>query len=86
MSHEYIEIRGARENNLTNASLRIPKRQITVFSGVSGSGKSTIVFDTIASEARRQAPNPVPIWVIRLGDDLYDRSVNGRGVLGARRE
>jgi len=51
---EYIEIRGARENNLKNVSLRIPKRQITVFTGVSGSGKSSIVFDTIASEARRQ--------------------------------
>src|SRR5579863_5390407 len=54
MSQEYIEIRGARENNLKNVSLRIPKRQITIFTGVSGSGKSSIVFDTIASEAQRQ--------------------------------
>lgn len=54
MTQEYIEIRGARENNLKNVSLRIPKRKITVFTGVSGSGKSSIVFDTIASEARRQ--------------------------------
>jgi len=53
-SQEYIEIRGARENNLKNVSLRIPKRKITIFTGVSGSGKSSIVFDTIASEARRQ--------------------------------
>src|ERR1700756_2089379 len=51
---EYITIRGARENNLKNVSLRIPKRKITIFTGVSGSGKSSIVFDTIASEARRQ--------------------------------
>jgi excinuclease UvrABC ATPase subunit len=51
---EYIEIRGARENNLKNVSLRIPKRKITLFTGVSGSGKSSIVFDTLASEARRQ--------------------------------
>jgi excinuclease UvrABC ATPase subunit len=51
---EYIEIRGARENNLKNVSLRIPKRQITIFTGVSGSGKSSIVFDTIATEAQRQ--------------------------------
>ncbi|HSM58293.1 MAG TPA: excinuclease ABC subunit UvrA [Candidatus Sulfomarinibacteraceae bacterium] len=51
---EYIEIRGARENNLKNISLRIPKRKITVFTGVSGSGKSSIVFDTIAAEAQRQ--------------------------------
>jgi len=54
MSQEYITIRGARENNLKNVSLRIPKRTITLFTGVSGSGKSSIVFDTIASEARRQ--------------------------------
>src|SRR5512146_2684213 len=54
MPQEYIEIRGARENNLKNISLRIPKRRITVFTGVSGSGKSSIVFDTIATEAQRQ--------------------------------
>ncbi|HEU0301711.1 MAG TPA: excinuclease ABC subunit UvrA [Longimicrobium sp.] len=51
---EFIEIRGARENNLKDVSLRIPKRQITIFTGVSGSGKSSIVFDTIATEAQRQ--------------------------------
>jgi excinuclease UvrABC ATPase subunit len=49
-----IEIRGARENNLKDITLRIPKRQITIFTGVSGSGKSSIVFDTIATEAQRQ--------------------------------
>ena len=53
MPQEYIEIRGARENNLKNVSLRIPKRKITIFTGVSGSGKSSIVFDTIATEAQR---------------------------------
>jgi len=51
---EYIKIRGARENNLKDVSLSIPKRKITIFTGVSGSGKSSIVFDTIAAEARRQ--------------------------------
>jgi excinuclease UvrABC ATPase subunit len=50
---EYIEIRGARENNLKNVSLRLPKRKITIFTGVSGSGKSSIVFDTIATESQR---------------------------------
>lgn len=50
---EYIEIEGARENNLKNVSLRIPKRKITIFTGVSGSGKSSIVFDTVAAEAQR---------------------------------
>jgi excinuclease UvrABC ATPase subunit len=53
MPQEFIEIRGARENNLKNVSLRIPKRKITIFTGVSGSGKSSIVFDTIANESQR---------------------------------
>src|SRR5437588_2999744 len=53
LSQEFIEIRGARENNLKNISLRIPKRKITIFTGVSGSGKSSVVFDTIANEAQR---------------------------------
>ena len=53
MTQEYIEIRGARENNLKNVSLRIPKRKITIFTGVSGSGKSSIVFDTIGAESQR---------------------------------
>jgi excinuclease UvrABC ATPase subunit len=52
--NEFIDIRGARENNLKDVSLRVPKRQITIFTGVSGSGKSSIVFDTIATEAQRQ--------------------------------
>ncbi len=50
---EFIEIKGARENNLKNVTVRIPKRQITIFTGVSGSGKSSIVFDTVAAEAQR---------------------------------
>ncbi|HCB02340.1 MAG TPA: thiamine ABC transporter permease, partial [Anaerolineae bacterium] len=53
MTQEFIEIRNARENNLKNVSLKIPKRKITIFTGVSGSGKSSIVFDTIATEAQR---------------------------------
>ena len=53
MVQEYIEIRGARENNLKEVSLRLPKRKITIFTGVSGSGKSSVVFDTIANEAQR---------------------------------
>jgi excinuclease UvrABC ATPase subunit len=48
-----IEVRGARENNLKNISVDIPRRQITVFTGVSGSGKSSLVFDTIAAESQR---------------------------------
>jgi excinuclease UvrABC ATPase subunit len=51
--HDLIQVRGARENNLAGISLDIPKRRLTVFTGVSGSGKSSLVFDTIAAESRR---------------------------------
>jgi len=54
MSRQFIEVRGARENNLKDISLSIPKQKVTVFTGVSGSGKSSLVFDTIAAEAQRQ--------------------------------
>jgi len=54
MPQEYIEVRGARENNLRDVSLRLPKRKITIFTGVSGSGKSSLVLDTLASEAQRR--------------------------------
>jgi len=50
---EYIEIHGARENNLKDVTLKIPKRKIIIFTGVSGSGKSSLVFDTIAAESQR---------------------------------
>ncbi|WP_144119051.1 ATP-binding cassette domain-containing protein [Catellatospora sichuanensis] len=49
----FIQVRGARENNLKDISLDIPKRKITLFTGVSGSGKSSLVFDTIAAESQR---------------------------------
>lgn len=52
-SHELIRVHGARENNLRNVTVEIPKRRLTVFTGVSGSGKSSLVFDTIAAESRR---------------------------------
>ncbi|WP_244454166.1 ATP-binding cassette domain-containing protein [Micromonospora echinofusca] len=52
-SHDVIEIRGARENNLADISLDIPKRRLTVFTGVSGSGKSSLVFGTVAAESQR---------------------------------
>lgn len=54
MEQNFIRIVGARENNLKNISLNIPKKKITIFTGVSGSGKSSIVFETIAQEAGRQ--------------------------------
>ncbi|WP_022916307.1 ATP-binding cassette domain-containing protein [Ruania albidiflava] len=52
-SHDKIRVVGARENNLDGVSVEIPKRRITVFTGVSGSGKSSLVFDTIAAESQR---------------------------------
>src|ERR1700678_3465413 len=52
-SHELIRVHGARENNLKDVSVELPKRQLTVFTGVSGSGKSSLVFDTIAAESQR---------------------------------
>jgi excinuclease UvrABC ATPase subunit len=58
-----ITIRGARENNLKNVSLDIPKRQITVFTGVSGSGKSSLVFGTIAAESQRLINETYPAFV-----------------------
>ncbi|MFF3623331.1 ATP-binding cassette domain-containing protein [Streptomyces sp. NPDC002467] len=52
-SHGLIRVHGARENNLKDVSIEIPKRRLTVFTGVSGSGKSSLVFDTIAAESQR---------------------------------
>ncbi|ALO06529.1 Excinuclease ABC subunit A [Streptomyces venezuelae] len=52
-SHDTIRVLGARENNLKDISIEIPKRRLTVFTGVSGSGKSSLVFDTIAAESQR---------------------------------
>jgi excinuclease UvrABC ATPase subunit len=52
-SHDLIRVHGARENNLKDVSIGIPKRRLTVFTGVSGSGKSSLVFDTIAAESQR---------------------------------
>jgi excinuclease UvrABC ATPase subunit len=51
--HELIRVHGARQNNLKDVSVEIPKRRLTVFTGVSGSGKSSLVFDTIAAESQR---------------------------------
>ena len=63
MKSDDIVIRGARENNLKDISLRIPKHQITVFTGVSGSGKSSLVIDTIAAKSRRELNDTFPTFV-----------------------
>src|ERR687895_501037 len=52
-THDLIRVHGARENNLKDVSVELPKRRLTVFTGVSGSGKSSLVFDTIAAESQR---------------------------------
>ena len=52
-SHDLIRVQGARENNLKDVSVELPKRRLTVFTGVSGSGKSSLVFSTIAAESQR---------------------------------
>src|SRR5574339_299876 len=52
-SHDLIRVQGARENNLKDVSVEIPKRRLTVFTGISGSGKSSLVFGTIAAESQR---------------------------------
>ncbi len=54
MRQEYIEIKGARENNLKNIDLKIPRDKLTVFTGLSGSGKSSLAFDTIYAEGQRR--------------------------------
>ena len=52
-SHDLIRVQGARENNLKDISIEIPKRRLTVFTGVSGSGENSLVFATIAAESQR---------------------------------
>ena len=62
-THDQIRVRGARENNLKDVSVDLPKRRLTVFSGVSGSGKSSLVFDTIAAESQRMINETYPAFV-----------------------
>ncbi|MFF8035737.1 ATP-binding cassette domain-containing protein [Streptomyces sp. NPDC016626] len=74
MSHasEFITITGAGENNLKDVTLRIPKGRLTVFTGVSGSGKSSVVFDTIAVESQRQLGETFT-WFVRSRLPKYER-------------
>ena len=62
-SHERIRVHGARVNNLKDVTVDIPKRRLTVFTGVSGSGKSSLVFDTIAAESQRLINETYPAFV-----------------------
>ena len=62
-SHDLIRVEGARVNNLKGVSVEIPKRRLTAFTGVSGSGKSSLVFDTIAAESQRMINETYPAFV-----------------------
>jgi excinuclease UvrABC ATPase subunit len=64
MSKNEIIVKGARENNLKDISVRIPKKKITVFTGVSGSGKTSLVFDTIAAESQMKLVQLVLLVVL----------------------
>ncbi|WP_367124704.1 ATP-binding cassette domain-containing protein [Streptomyces phytohabitans] len=69
-AHHVIQVRGARENNLANVSLDIPKRRLTVFTGVSGSGKSSLVFGTVAAESQRLINETYTAFVQSFMPDL----------------
>ena len=62
-THDTIRVQGARENNLKNINVELPKRRLTVFTGVSGSGKSSLVFSTIAAESQRMINETYPAFV-----------------------
>src|SRR5438045_8316850 len=75
-SHDLIRVQGARENNLKDVSVEIPKRRLTVFTGISGSGKSSLVFGTIAAESQplinetysELLPEPdTPVKTVKIG-------------------
>ncbi|MFD3936313.1 ATP-binding cassette domain-containing protein [Streptomyces sp. NPDC058611] len=82
-SHQVIQVRGARENNLRNISLDIPKRRLTVFTGVSGSGKSSLVFGTIAAESQRMINETYTAFIQSFMPTLGRPDVDGLNNLSA---
>lgn len=82
-SHQVIRIRGARENNLADLSLDIPKRRLTVFTGVSGSGKSSLVFGTIAAESQRMINETYTAFIQSFMPSLGRPDVDGLHNLSA---
>ena len=86
-SHDLIRVSGARENNLKDVSVEIPKRRLTVFTGVSGSGKSSLVFDTIAAESQRLINETYSAFVqgimptlARFELEIHERVEQGKGI------
>ncbi|MEU9252044.1 excinuclease ABC subunit UvrA [Streptomyces sp. NPDC048270] len=82
-SHQVIRVRGARENNLADISLDIPKRRLTVFTGVSGSGKSSLVFGTIAAESQRMINETYTAFIQSFMPSLGRPDVDGLHNLSA---
>jgi len=79
-----IRVHGARENNLKDVSVEIPKRQLTVFTGVSGSGKSSLVFDTIAAESQRLINETYSAFVQGFMRGAHHRDHRGPAADGRR--
>ena len=85
-SHDLIRVQGARVNNLKDVSVEIPKRRLTVFTGVSGSGKSSLVFGTIAAESQRMINETYSAFVqgfmptLQLVDERLHGQIESRGI------
>src|SRR5512132_2054225 len=80
-NHDLIRVHGARVNNLKDVSIELPKRRLTVFTGVSGSGKSSLVFDTIAAESQRLINETYSAFVQGFMPTLGRPDVDGRHAL-----